>query len=152
MNGQASHSVFVGDGQDSGRGRDALARPRAMRDSARGEEAPRQNSSGIEGFIRHAAAAAAAKDARTGPAPARFPVTISEFKRAQTVLSVTLLVLCTIGSLVLDQTSLLGNRIFMPILTVSLRATFSFQFLVMARTREREREREASVRNTSKRT
>jgi hypothetical protein len=95
-----------------------------MRDSARGEAAARQNSSGIEGLIRHAAAAAAAKDvakdARTGPAPARFPVTISEFKRAQTVLSVTLLVLCTIGSLVVDQTSLIGNRIFMPILTILL--------------------------------
>ena len=45
--------------------------------------------------------------------------TMEEFKQAQNITTATLLIFFAIGALVLDQTSKTGNRITMPVLTVS---------------------------------
>ena len=44
---------------------------------------------------------------------------MEEFKQAQNITTATLLIFFAIGALVLDQTSKTGNRITMPVLTVS---------------------------------
>ena len=92
-------------------GRGANARTGAMRDRTKAGAEARGGQKGKEEQeeIRHAN-------------NQHFPLSLSQLKHAQTVMAITLLVLCTIGSLLLDQTSLIGNRILMPVLTVSQRA------------------------------